>query len=59
MDIGGNSIYLKEINENTIKETLLTLYNNPDVLTKMTVIAQKEGMKYFSYFDIAKRAIEQ
>lgn len=59
MDIGGNCIYLKEINENTIKETLLNLYNNPEALNKMTLIAQNEGMKYFSYFDIAKRAIEQ
>lgn len=59
MDIGGNCIYLKEVTGNKIRETLLNLYNNPEVLNKMTLIAQNEGMKYFSYFDIAKRAIEQ
>lgn len=59
MDIGGNCIYLKKITGNTIKETLLSLYNNPGVLNQMNDIAQNEGMKYFSYFDIAKRAIEQ
>jgi 1,2-diacylglycerol 3-alpha-glucosyltransferase len=59
MDIGGNCIYLKEITEKKIRETLLNLYNNPEILNKMTLIAKNEGMKYFSYFDIAKRAIEQ
>ena len=59
MDVGGNCLFLKEITIETIKKEILYLFNNPNQYQRMKTVAQKKGITKFSYFEIAKYAIEQ
>jgi len=56
VDVGGNCLFYDY--ENELEQLILLLHNNREKLSKMRQIAQERGMKQFSYYDIAKRAIE-
>lgn len=55
IDLGGNCLFFKEIDENGIKKTVLEAINYKSELEK---VAKKKGIKYFSYAEIAKRSIK-
>lgn len=57
VDLGGNVIFLKEDKVEEIQEKLQYLLDNPDKYYHMKQIAQQEGMKIFSYRNIAERAL--
>jgi len=59
VDIGGNCLFLDDVNVKTIKNTINKLYYDKQLFYNMKNIAVKNGIKYFSYFEIAKKAIEQ
>lgn len=58
IDIGGNVIFLSEISVESIKEVINRLYSNKKLFKKMENVAISIGVQYFSYYDIAKRSIE-
>lgn len=58
IDLGGNCILLNEINKDVILNILNDLYDNRWKLEQMSLIAEDKGPKEFSYFEIAKKAIE-
>ena len=58
VDVGGNVIFLDNINEITIMNTINNIYKNKSLHNNMKCIAVEKGIKYFSYYEIAKRAIE-
>ena len=58
MDIGGNVRFLTTDSTNEIYDALVELLENPIKLTKMREIAENNGMRYFSYNEIARRCIE-
>ena len=58
VDVGGNCIFLKDDSIKEIKNVILGIYDNKEKYSEMREIAQKKGIKTFSYTDIAKRAIE-
>lgn len=57
LDMGGNTIFLKNANINQVKNEILQLIDIPQKLYKMKDIALKYGYNTFSYQQIAKRAI--
>jgi len=58
VDIGGNCIFISDVNISTIKEALLLVINNKDFYQKMKYAADSEnGKNKFSYYNIAKQAI--
>lgn len=59
VDIGGNVRFLTQDSTEEIQNAIQTLIDNPEEYNKMKEVAVREGMKAFSYRDIAKRAIEQ
>ena len=58
IDLDGNCIMLDDVCVETIKKSILDVYNNKRLFVSMQESA-KEGIKIFSYYDIAKRAIEE
>lgn len=58
IDLGGNCMFLENDSIDEIKEKILYLFNNREVLNSMREVALTKGIKYFSYYDIASRAIE-
>mgnify|MGYP002737534699 CR=1 FL=1 len=58
IDLDGNCIMLDDVSVYTIKKSILDVYNNKGLYVSMKESA-KEGIKIFSYYDIAKRAIEE
>lgn len=58
VDLGGNCIFLDEISPNKIIEIITKIYLDKKLYNKMLDISIKEGIPYFSYYEIAKRAIE-
>ena len=59
VDLGGNVRFLTQDSAAEIQGAIEELVENPDAYKKMKDVAAHEGMKVFSYRDIAKRAIEQ
>lgn len=57
VDLGGNCVFINSTEAAEIKRILEYIMTNEDVLDSMRTIAQDVGRKYFSYYDIAKRAI--
>lgn len=57
IDIGGNCIFLEDVSVEIIKKILLEVYRKDNLYQSMKESA-KEGIKIFSYYEIAKRAIE-
>lgn len=58
VDVGGNALFLDEVNVDTVKEIVLRIYNNKELYSNMRKIAIEKGIPHFSYYEIAKRAIE-
>lgn len=57
VDLGGNCVMLSEVNIGNIKNEILSIYNNPLLFQRMKLKAEG-GIKKFSYWEIAKRAIK-
>ena len=57
VDVGGNSILLKDVTADIIKDTILNILENKNVYSKMKDIAETTGRKTFSYIEIAKKSI--
>lgn len=56
VDLNGNCLFIED--ENELSELILYLYNDRDKLLEMKNVAEEKGMREFSYYEIAKRAIE-
>ena len=57
IDLGGNCLFIKNGSKEEIKKSVLFLYNNRSKLIKKKKNAIEKGIPYFSYSEIAKRAI--
>ncbi len=58
IDLGGNCLFIDQINIPQIQSCIKKLYRNKILLQKMKEVSSTKGIKKFSYFNIAKRAIE-
>ena len=58
VDLGGNVAFLQEGSTEEIREILQHLLDHPEELSHMKDVAVREGMRVFSYEDIARRSIE-
>lgn len=58
VDLGGNVIFLEQDSADEIYKIVKDLVNNPEKYQKMKDVAEREGMKTFSYLDIAKRSLQ-
>lgn len=59
VDVGGNCVFLKKDDEETIRQTLLSIMDDSTAYQKMKDVAVNKGMDYYSYSSIAKRSIEE
>ncbi|MDD3340037.1 MAG: glycosyltransferase family 4 protein [Lachnospiraceae bacterium] len=57
VDLGGNVVFLSKDSVEEIQSEIERLINNPEEYESMKRIAEKEGMRIFSYKDISRRAI--
>ena len=57
VDLKGNCLFFEK--ENELKNIILSLYYNKELLLKMKAVAEEKGMQEFSYYEIAKRAIQE
>lgn len=57
VDLGGNVRFLTQDSVEEIQSEIVRLLDNPDEYLKMKEVAKREGMRVFSYADIARRAI--
>lgn len=58
VDLNGNCLIINSASLDEIKQCILTLYEDIDKLESMKKIAEDKGVSEFSYYEIAKRAIE-
>lgn len=58
LNVGGNCIFIDEVNKSLIKKTILSIYGNKGKYEEMKKIAVEKGTVEFSYSKIAQRAIE-
>jgi 1,2-diacylglycerol 3-alpha-glucosyltransferase len=58
VDVGGNCLFINNADIDEIKKSILSIYQDNNLLMKMRKIAQEKGVPSFSYYEIAKRAIE-
>ena len=58
IDLGGNVRFLTKDSNQEIQNEIEQLLENPDEYEQMKAVAKKEGMRVFSYADIARRAIQ-
>ena len=58
IDLGGNVSFIKDDSSETVMNALIKIIDSPDNLKKMKRVAMDQGMKHFSYMDIARRSIE-
>lgn len=58
VDLGGNCDFIDDVNQQTITESILKLFNDRAKLTAMRIAAETKGPVAFSYEEIAKRAIK-
>ena len=58
VDLGGNVMFLSSDSVDEIKRALLKITEDTSLYLSMKKIAQKKAIDYFSYSNIAKRAIE-
>lgn len=59
IDLGGNCLFINSAGLTEIKEKILLLYHDRNLLDKMKEVAETQGMREFSYYEIAKKAIEE
>lgn len=58
VDIGGNCEFLYDDSVEEIEYRIIDLLNNSEKYKKIKHIAETSGANYFSYYDIAKKSIE-
>lgn len=58
VDLGGNVKFLYDDNKDEIKQIIESLICDKSEYSKMKKISAEEGLRKFSYFNIAKRSIE-
>ena len=58
VDVGGNVRFLTQDSAEEMQQAIEFLLSHPDAYHAMKKIAQQNGMKYFSYKEIAKQSIE-
>ena len=58
-DVGGNCIFIDEINAINIKEKIFLLYNDNQMFKRMKDISVNIGAEKFQYSKISKYAINQ
>ena len=58
IDLGGNVIFLEKDCPEEIFNIIKELTTDPKIYEQMKIIAESEGMKAFSYLDIAKRSLQ-
>lgn len=58
VDVGGNCLFLETNEISEIQEKISLLYKNRELFANMKQIAVNKGITAFSYYEIAKRAIE-
>jgi glycosyltransferase involved in cell wall biosynthesis len=58
IDLNGNVEFLREDSVDEIKRVLDNIIDDKEKYINMKIVAEEEGMKAFSYKDIAKRSIE-
>ena len=59
IDLDGNCLFINNPDINEIKETITLLFYDKNLFLKMKSVAMTKGLISFSYFEIAKRAIER
>jgi len=59
IDLKGNCLFLDTAGLDEIKKTVLMIYSDRDLYLSLKSVAQNIGTKTFSYYEIAKRAIEE
>ncbi len=59
VDVGGNALFLDEVTVESLKSIINRIYNDKLLYNNMKKVAVEKGIPYFSYYEIAKRAIEQ
>lgn len=58
VDLGGNAAFVDDTSSDSLKKVIEAIVSNPERYGKMRTVARDQGMKVFSYRDIAKRCIE-
>ena len=58
VDVGGNVIFIRDVNTYSIKQNIVDVIDNKERYNKMKKIAQTKAVDIFSYKNISKRAIE-
>jgi 1,2-diacylglycerol 3-alpha-glucosyltransferase len=59
VDLNGNCLFIDSDDLAEIREKILLVYENRNLLVQMKKVAMERGIKEFSYYEIAKRAIEE
>lgn len=59
VDLKGNCLFINTADLEEIKEKILLVYHDNNLLLNMRRVAQEKGVIEFSYYEIAKRAIEE
>lgn len=59
VDLKGNCLFINTADLEEIKEKILLVYYDNNLLLNMRRVAQEKGVTEFSYYEIAKRAIEE
>ena len=59
VDLGGNVRFLTHDSTKELQSEITKLMNNPKEYEFMKSVAQQEGMKVFSYKNIAKQSLEE
>ena len=58
VDLGGNAAFVDDTSSDGLKKVIEAIVSNPERYGKMKTVARDQGMKVFSYRDIAKRCIQ-
>ena len=58
VDLDGNCLFIDSSEMDEIKECILRLYNDSRLVEAMRKVALSRGISEFSYYEIAKKAIE-
>ncbi len=58
IDIGGNVLFIDLVNVNNIKNIILEIISDKTLFERMKKVASEKGIPSFSYYEIAKKALE-
>lgn len=57
INVGGNCLFIKDVNVDSIKSVIQGITNNPSEYREMMMVANNNARREFSYIEIAKRSI--